>query len=225
MRAEAWGVLVLGLGILAGCAGRPAGSVHTAPDSAADQSPSEAERSRLEEAPSTPGHPGTYDLRSEGEAPVDGDVDFEEDRLPPAPEEVGGDTLETPSVQSEDVESLPEVGPDATERIEPSVTAPVDPSVKPPVPSRPPQIIRGFRVQIAATQDRTRAEELAREARSRVPEPVHVVFESPYYKVRVGDFHDRDLALQMRDRLRAYGYEQAWVVTTEIVASTKEAKP
>ena len=68
-------------------------------------------------------------------------------------------------------------------------------------------------------------EEVARVARTRVPEAVHVVFESPYYKVRVGDFHDRAAALQLRDRLRAYGYDQAWVVTTEVQAAPKDSQP
>jgi cell division protein FtsN len=154
-----------------------------------------------------------YRMEDEGAAPVSDDVAFEEDRLPPAPEEVGGETIDEEGVEAQTVEELPAVEGD---KIPPSVVAPVDPSVSAPVESRPAQGERGFRVQIGASTDRSGAEEMARIARTRTQEPVYVSLENPYYKVRVGDFTDRGEALQHRDRLRANGYPEAWVVTTTI---------
>ncbi len=223
MRTLSWcGVLLLIL-LGAGCASRPAPSVQS-DASATAESPSPGSEAGPPAEAGSPGGPaqGGYDLSREGEAPVTGDVEFEEDRLPPAPEEVGADTLEKSEVVAQEVEEMPPV---QGERIEPSVTAPVEPSVETPVAGHRATMSRGFRVQIAASSDKSKAEEVARVARTRVPEAVHVVFESPYYKVRVGDFHDRAAALQLRDRLRAYGYDQAWVVTTEVQAAPKDSQP
>lgn len=158
-----------------------------------------------------------YRLEDEGEAPVSDDVAFEEDRLPPAPEDVAGESLEAGSVAAETVENLPPV--EGEEKIAPSVQTPIEPSVTTPVEGRAATGERGFRVQIGASTDRNGAEELARQARTRTSEAVYVTLESPYYKVRVGDYLDRAAALQLRDRLRANGYPEAWVVTTTVKPS------
>lgn len=218
---------VLAIGLSA-CASPPASSVKTNPaseqQSSRETAPASNESAKSEASEASEG----YRLQSEGEAPVTQDVEFEEDRLPPSPEEVEASKLEKAKVSSSEVEQLPKVEgeskPDSSaEKIPQSVTAPVEPSVKTPVEGSRPAARRGFRVQIAASGDKSSAEEVARVARTRVPETVYVVFESPYYKVRVGDFSDRALALQLRDRLRGYGYDGAWVVTTTILENTKDS--
>ena len=232
MRMLMWGgiVLLFVMG-MEGCAGRPAPSVNSDAESAASSeqntAPQKAMTGAEKNASSKSATSEGYDLSSEGEAPDTGDVEFEEDRLPAPPEEVSGEPLETTRVQAQQVEEMPAVSGDegAKTRIEPSVTAPVEPSVQAPIASHPPVMSRGFRVQILATTEKNNADEVARVARTRIPEPVYVVFESPYYKVRVGDFHDRALALELRDHLRAYGYDHAWVVTTTVMGPKKDSGP
>jgi hypothetical protein len=218
-------VLVLGL---SACASHPAPSVKSDPQAAPESSVQQENAATEKSAGEITGPAAGYRVESEGEAPVTKDVEFEEDRLPPSPEEVEATKLESERVSSSEVEQLPKVQGAATpdsggDKIPPSVSAPVDPSVKIPIEGKRPAARLGFRVQIAASRDKSNAEEVARQARSRIPETVYVVFESPYYKVRVGDFSDRALALQLRDRLRGYGYDEAWVVTTTVMESAKDS--
>lgn len=223
IRAIWIGLLLAGLLFVSACSSPPTESVNRDPDTGAEtQTPTEStpaestasgDPAAKEELSGAEAEREGYRLEDEGQAPVSDDVAFEEDRLPPPPEEVGGESLQTQSVDAETVEQLPPVEGD---KIPPSVVAPVEPSVTGPVESTPAVGERGFRVQIGASTDRTGAEDLARVARTRTQDSVYVAYESPYFKVRVGDFSDRALALQMRDRLRANGYPEAWVVTTTI---------
>ncbi len=219
--------LILALGLSA-CSSPPASSVKS--DPAAEQESTQQTAQQESESTHSQDADGKqeYRLQSEGEAPVTKDVEFEEDRLPPSPEEVEAASLEKSKVAPTELEQMPKVqgeaqGDSNAAKIPQSVTAPVEPSVKTPIEGSRPAARRGFRVQIAASGDKNSAEEVARVARTRVPETVYVVFESPYYKVRVGDFSDRALALQLRDRLRGYGYDGAWVVTTTILENAKDS--
>lgn len=68
-----------------------------------------------------------------------------------------------------------------------------------------------FRVQVftsrlytEATAERVLAEEIFNL-------PVHLDYEVPYYKLRVGDFLTRDDAEEMISEIRSIGYRNAWV--------------
>lgn len=67
-------------------------------------------------------------------------------------------------------------------------------------------------VQVAAFQERHRADEMARRLERRYPE-VRVEESPPWYRVRVGSFSDRRRAERMRQRLEAEGL--AAMVMTE----------
>jgi len=41
-------------------------------------------------------------------------------------------------------------------------------------------------------------------------------FDSPYYKVRLGDFHIREEAEEIREIVRSRGYPKAWIVKSKI---------
>jgi cell division septation protein DedD len=105
------------------------------------------------------------------------------------------------------------------EATEPS---PIEPSVTTPVPPVDPNhssgttTTRGFRVQLAALASAAEAESFRREAETRLGVGVHVAFESGLFKVRAGDFLDRGAAVALQTRARSYGYEAAWVVSTEV---------
>ena len=76
--------------------------------------------------------------------------------------------------------------------------------------------IEGFRVQVFATQDRNRADELQDELKIKFNEKIYIIFEAPNYKLRVGDFFDRDDAELMRMKLVSSNFPSAWIVRTKI---------
>jgi len=76
----------------------------------------------------------------------------------------------------------------------------------------------GYRVQIFASSEEPRAKEVAAEARSRLAEPVYVVYEAPLYKVRVGDCATRGEADALKERASAQGFDGAWVAETTVQA-------
>ena len=45
---------------------------------------------------------------------------------------------------------------------------------------------------------------------------IYVEFDSPYYKVRIGDFTDRDKATEFREIAREKGYPSPWIVKTKV---------
>ena len=76
--------------------------------------------------------------------------------------------------------------------------------------------IEGFRVQVFATQDRNRADQLQEELMIKFNEKIYIIFEAPNYKLRVGDFLDRDKAELMRVKLVASDFPSSWIVRTKI---------
>ena len=81
------------------------------------------------------------------------------------------------------------------------------------------QTIIGYRVQIFATLKKQNAERVAKKARKVLSKPVYIEYIPPFYKVRVGDFKNRQDAEEYKEYLRANGYPDAFVVETEIKGS------
>lgn len=78
----------------------------------------------------------------------------------------------------------------------------------------------GFRVQVAATSSLEKATLVQQEITANFTEnnlKAYLIFETPLYKVRVGDALDRDEANTIRDFMRENGYKDAFVVPSEIV--------
>jgi hypothetical protein len=69
-----------------------------------------------------------------------------------------------------------------------------------------------LRVQFYATTSLTEAEEMKRRAVESLSESVSIDFETPYYKLKIGPLKDEDTAERLVVRLRAMGYESAWIV-------------
>lgn len=82
----------------------------------------------------------------------------------------------------------------------------------------PDRMTYGYRVQIFASSQQKRAEEIAAEARTRFREPVYVEYDAPFYKVRVGDCITRAEADALKERASALGYEAPWVAETMVLA-------
>ena len=53
-------------------------------------------------------------------------------------------------------------------------------------------------------------------------EKVYIIFEAPNYKLRVGDFLDRENAERLRMRLVSSDFPSSWIVRTRIQPELKE---
>jgi len=77
-------------------------------------------------------------------------------------------------------------------------------------------VSEGYRVQVLATRYFERADSLAVIMKNTVNDSVYVDFEAPNYKVRVGDFIDRESAESLQQDLVKMGYSSAWILRTRI---------
>jgi hypothetical protein len=89
-----------------------------------------------------------------------------------------------------------------------------------------PETIPGFRVQVLLTQDIDEAVQVRDSLESRFPDEwTYLVFDSPYYKVRVGNYEDRASAARLLKRLGVLGFTQAWVVPDNILKNLPPKPP
>ena len=77
-------------------------------------------------------------------------------------------------------------------------------------------VSEGYRVQVLATRYYERADSLAVIMKNTVSDSVYVDFEAPNYKVRIGDFIDRDSAESLQQELVQMGYNSAWILRARI---------
>ena len=76
--------------------------------------------------------------------------------------------------------------------------------------------VLGYRVQILQTQDPEEARRVQNDAILELDTEVYSIFDSPYHKVRVGDFTIRADAEQLLQTVLQKGYKGAWIVRTKI---------
>lgn len=79
--------------------------------------------------------------------------------------------------------------------------------------------ITGFRVQIFATKDIETASLFELEASERfghLDHKIYLIFETPLYKIRVGDCRERSQAEELRDLATQYGYRESFIVKSKI---------
>ena len=77
-------------------------------------------------------------------------------------------------------------------------------------------IIEGFRVQILSTIELHKAEQLQKNLSNILNQKIYIVFEAPNYKVRVGNFIDRNKAEDFRENVLNKGYTSSWIIRTRI---------
>lgn len=100
-----------------------------------------------------------------------------------------------------------------------------------PEPTKPPilttnELIPGFRVQVGFSEDIEIANQIKNDLTSRLPDGnVYLVFETPYYKIRVGDFETRSIANSTVRMLMEIGYRDAWVVPDRVHTSPPPKQP
>lgn len=83
----------------------------------------------------------------------------------------------------------------------------------------------GFQVQFFATTDLAEAQDVQRRAQEELADSIRVEFETPYYKVRAGRIATRDAAETLLVRLRAMGYESAWVLPLRAAGPSAPSNP
>jgi hypothetical protein len=79
-----------------------------------------------------------------------------------------------------------------------------------------PRQVSGYRVQIFAGANEQSARTVEEKARFEFTTPVYLTYDPPNYKIRLGDFTDRNEADKVRREARRKGYRGAWVVPDQI---------
>jgi hypothetical protein len=80
----------------------------------------------------------------------------------------------------------------------------------------------GYQVQILQTEDADLARAAVRDAAIVLSTAVAYVFDSPYFKVRAGNFVNRYDAEQLQELALFKGYASAWVVRTMVKVRASE---
>ena len=89
-----------------------------------------------------------------------------------------------------------------------------------------PETILGFRIQVFLTQDIDEANSIKDTVAAQLPDEwVYVIYDSSYYKVRVGNFPDRLSANLMVKKLVSGGYNDAWAVPDYILKNPPPKLP
>ena len=76
--------------------------------------------------------------------------------------------------------------------------------------------VLGYQVQIAALSNQDEAMEIQKTAMLKFIEDVYLIFDSPYYKVRVGNCITRDLAEALQKKAVRLGFPDAWIIRTMV---------
>lgn len=79
------------------------------------------------------------------------------------------------------------------------------------------EMTMGFRVQIFSSLQLGEAIKIKYEASSRFKHEVYLDYEAPAYKVRVGNFKDKEKADALSSVAQKSGYFDAWVVKTKVL--------
>jgi hypothetical protein len=82
---------------------------------------------------------------------------------------------------------------------------------------------QAFRVQLLTSKAFGEARQAASVAEEIFDRPVYVDYEVPYFKLRVGSFGNRDDAELYKQKARAVGYSNAWVVA--VTVNVQETTP
>lgn len=83
------------------------------------------------------------------------------------------------------------------------------------------EVITGYRVQICAVSDEEKARQIQRDAILKfVSDEVYLIYDTPYYKVRVGNCTTRLEADQLQQLAAQNGFDDAWVVRTKVKPKT-----
>lgn len=112
--------------------------------------------------------------------------------------------------------------PRTRERVKPIKEELSELNVNLPEKTANPKAEIGYRVQIFSTPNYLQALKQDSVARTIWKENVYMRFDSPYYKIRIGNERHRDAADRLQQQAFRTGYRTAWVVRTEIEHKPEE---
>lgn len=88
------------------------------------------------------------------------------------------------------------------------------------------ELVPGFRVQVMFSNSIDEATKVKSEVASLFPiDMVYMLYDSPYYKVRVGDYQERSNAAQALKILLDKGYVQSWIVQDRVQKNPSKPLP
>lgn len=76
--------------------------------------------------------------------------------------------------------------------------------------------IKGYRVQLISTRKINKAEKIRNKAYDIFDHNIYINFQTPYYKVRVGDFVDYKDCRQVEKIAKKNGFPNAWTVRSVV---------
>ncbi|MCY3868645.1 MAG: SPOR domain-containing protein [Gemmatimonadetes bacterium] len=143
---------------------------------------------------------------------------------------VAPQTQLVPPVDSPMADSSPTDSSAAREEFDPQTLMDDDTVLQTPVRAEampPAEVsqIGGFRVQVAALRDHSRAEALREQIQrdAQVLTYIHFDEDIQLYKIRAGNSHTPESAETLRDTIRALGFPDAYVVRTQIANMQPQA--
>ena len=77
-------------------------------------------------------------------------------------------------------------------------------------------IMDGYRIQVASTNDLDFANSLSTKIKNKFNYETYIIFDSPNYKLRIGNFASRSNAENVRINLINHGYKKSWIIRTKI---------
>ena len=79
-----------------------------------------------------------------------------------------------------------------------------------------------YRIQCVASADLNQMKEEKKKLEAKCKYPVSIKFESPYYKMMVGEFATRDEAETAISQVRDCGYPGSWIVSLSSIVTEKK---
>ena len=107
----------------------------------------------------------------------------------------------------------------------PIILRPDEPLPPELLPAESDTVVEGFRVQVISTQNLEQANRLFAQLSPMFEGTVYIIFDSPNYKVRVGNFLSRSTAEEVRKRIVALGYKAAWIIRTQVKRLSPARRP
>ncbi len=78
------------------------------------------------------------------------------------------------------------------------------------------EVVNGYRVQLIAVKDEDAARKVQEKAIYLFEEEVYLIFDTPNYKVQVGDCKTEEEANELVQRARSLGFSDAWKVPAKV---------